>query len=1144
MLALSGSADGSGTVNLTGSGTLGVAGQADGTGSVALTGSGALSTAGSSGAGSASLAVAATSFAESASATSLACPVPTGTAAGDLLVALVVGPTNVATTATVTGWTLDKSQGGADSAANDGQTTYYRVATGSEPASYTFTSTGTANRMSVLMARVTGADTTTPLDVATVSSSGAAATTYTAPSITTTTAGAMLLHWVSVNASSTNAMTITPPSGLTQKALTDGSVAAGRKAGLWSEPRPTAGATGTRAWASTTAIQFAGTTMAIRPASTGGGTVTPTLGHRIVGIPTTTTVEIGVRVTNASSVRLKVGTDAGVTSGVVFGAAATPDADGYATLTATGLSAGTRYYYRVAMTPAGGGTEVLDPSATVGTFATAPSGPASFAFNFGSCTNAADSVALAAIAARGDDLFLHLGDLYYDDGTGTSAANILAHQQAKVEATNHQAVMAFTPTAYTPSDHDGMNNNSAAGDDPTAWANFNTVYRKVWPASGIPATSGVYRTFVWGRVRFIQLDDRSFHSPIAATDNASKTALGSVQKQWLKDTITAATEPVIVLMSSAPWIGSATAGDDGWSGATTERTELANFFAASGKPIVLLHGDQHALAADDGTNAPGGVTVFAAAPFDNFSSHKGGPFSAGTYPTTDNTQVRQYGRVVVTDTGSSISLAFTGYSSDNTARISLTKTVSPTGSGTVALTGSGTLSTAGSSGTGTGAGTVALTGSGTLSTAGSFGNGATGSGTVALTGTSTLAVTGTGTTAPVVVTPPPRGIDWSAFARDGGYGLSLALPILDLSGVLRHMGLDKAVLTTPYSLSAWNALQPSYGIELYRSGRQMFGGPITSRTLTWDGETGVATIKVEAVGDQIVLADRLAMPDPLRAADDQTVNDHWTFTGTASAAMCQLISDQAGATCAASRKVTGLTVGADPNAGISRTWTGLFDNVLDLLATMSASSGADLGLRMTSATGVLTATVVVPRNLSGTVTFSADLSNVGSTTFTENAPAVTSALVAGQGDLHLRTRKLTATTDPGSTRWGRQVWSYVDRRDTSDLTELANAGTDALAKGAGTVSLTLTLLDSDAATYGKDWDLGDKVTVYVGLPGESKVAQVDDVVREIAFTVSADGTERISPAIGSVDARSFLPTPAQRTTASLVERVAALIKNK
>ena len=35
--------------------------------------------------------------------------------------------------------------------------------------------------------------------------------------------------------------------------------------------------------------------------------------------------------------------------------------------------------------------------------------------------------------------------------------------------------------------------------------------------------------------------------------------------------------------------------------------------------------------------------------------------------------VQQYGRVVVTDSGTSINLAFTGYSSNNTARISLTK---------------------------------------------------------------------------------------------------------------------------------------------------------------------------------------------------------------------------------------------------------------------------------------------------------------------------------------------------------------------------------------------------------------------------------------------------------------------------------------
>jgi hypothetical protein len=132
------------------------------------------------------------------------------------------------------------------------------------------------------------------------------------------------------------------------------------------------------------------------------------------------------------------------------------------------------------------------------------------------------------------------------------------------------------------------------------------------------------------------------------------------------------------------------------------------------------------------------------------------------------------------------------------------------------------------------------------------------------------------------------------------------------------------------------AVQPSYGIALYRSGRQIFAGPVTSRTLTWDSETNAATIKVEAVGDEVVLADRLALPDPLRAADDQTVNDYWTSTGKASTAMRQLISDQAGATCAASRKVTGLTLGVDPNVGVSTHLAGPVRQRADLLTTMSA----------------------------------------------------------------------------------------------------------------------------------------------------------------------------------------------------------------
>lgn len=393
----------------------------------------------------------------------------------------------------------------------------------------------------------------------------------------------------------------------------------------------------------------------------------PTVLSRITGIGG----NFSIKTSGTSSIRVKVGTNAAVTQGVKYSAFVTPNTQGWAKTNIAGLTAGTTYYYRVGMIDANG-VEQYD-TGTVGTFKTAPVGQSNFSFSFGACTNATDSASLAAIAARSDDLFIHLGDLWYADATGTTIANYRTQMNAKLTAPNHMSVFSTRPLVYTPSDHDfSMNNNNTGLADTVARDNYNIAYREMIPSPAIPATSGVYYTFVWGRVRFISMDTRTFKSNQADTDNSSKTALGSVQKQWLKDTITAATEPVIVLLSEAPWIGAATAGDDGWFGYTTERTELANFFANSGKKIAMLCGDMHAVAADNGTNAPGGIAVFHAAPMNNNSSVKGGNYSAGVYPASGTSVVQQYGRVVVTDTGTQISLAFNGYSSDNTSRVALT----------------------------------------------------------------------------------------------------------------------------------------------------------------------------------------------------------------------------------------------------------------------------------------------------------------------------------------------------------------------------------------------------------------------------------------------------------------------------------------
>lgn len=677
-------ATGSAGANLTGTATTTVAAAVTAAGSAA------------GGAGSVPALQGTATLVENAASATVAVTVPSGANVGELLICAVTG------SRTATGDTLT-APGGWQTAAlvKDGSANgvvtglYYRVADGTEAASYTWTNTaGTAGRISGSMQRVSGADTTTPMDAAATSASltAVAGTTIDAPSLTTVTANALLVSAAAANASSSASLTV--PTGMTLINTTAGT---GRRQSWASEAFPTPGATGVRTWTvGTASLQRVAILAAIRPAAAAAA---PTLTSRLVGV----TGRVRVFTGNATSVRLKVGTNTAVTTGVVFSSAQTPDSLGGTTHDLSSLATGV-YYYRVAMTDSGA-VETLDAAGTVGRIVIAPTGAANFAFCFSSCCNASDSAAMTAVAARQDDLFIHVGDLWYADATGVTVANYRTQMSGKVVAANHAAVFATIPSTYTPSDHDfGMNNNAVGTVATTAVAPFNQVYREQWPTAPVPATTGVYHTFSWGRVRFIIMDTRTFKSDPALTDNSSKTMLGTTQKQWVKDTITAATEPVIVMVTDVPWTGTTTAGQDDWSGFNTERQELASFLVASGKKSVFLGGDMHAVAAASGSSTAQGIPNYQASPLNNNASIKGTPWDS-VYPTSGSAVVQQYGRVVVTDTGSQITLAFTGYSSDNTSRVTRTD-VFPAVQGTVgtsSLTVAAAVSAAGALGVSTGA---------------------------------------------------------------------------------------------------------------------------------------------------------------------------------------------------------------------------------------------------------------------------------------------------------------------------------------------------------------------------------------------------------------------------------------------------------
>lgn len=384
---------------------------------------------------------------------------------------------------------------------------------------------------------------------------------------------------------------------------------------------------------------------------------------------------------------------------------------------------------------------------------------------------------------------------------------------------------------------------------------------------------------------------------------------------------------------------------------------------------------------------------------------------------------------------------------------------------------------------------------------------------------------------------------WQAFTRDAGYQLSGGVRVLGTKGVRRHLGVDACELTVPFDTDTYGRLAPGCGFVVNRNGRQQVSCMVgSSRQIGWDAGSGEATITVQGLGDDQHLADRLTYPTP-GAAPNAQVADYWQRTAPASSAMWHLIREQAGPGAQASRRVPTLVMGDDPLVGTSRLWQTQWAPLLETLTAWGVLSGADLGVRVTTTGDGLRADVYAPRDLSAGVRFSASLQNLAGWQYEQVPPSVTFAINAGPGNLAARTRRFAQSTNVADLAWGRRIEQLIDSRDENSATNLQQGANDAIAEGIGTVSLSTETVDSPAVAYQVDWDLGDRVTVHVGLPGSSTAATVVDLVREVAFEVDSKGRETITPAVGTADAKAIRPGPTQKALAKVATGLARLTRN-
>lgn len=166
-------------------------------------------------------------------------------------------------------WTLIRSNT-ATSGGMGRLDTYYRIATASEPATHDFRFSQSAHAGAVGgILSFSGVSTSNPIDVS-AGQNTPSSTSHTAPSVTTTMSGAMLVTSHSFG----SARPWTPPAGMTERI--DITSRSPDKSGISLEMntqlRVTAGATGTRtAIASQDADTGATHSVALRPATAGGG---------------------------------------------------------------------------------------------------------------------------------------------------------------------------------------------------------------------------------------------------------------------------------------------------------------------------------------------------------------------------------------------------------------------------------------------------------------------------------------------------------------------------------------------------------------------------------------------------------------------------------------------------------------------------------------------------------------------------------------------------------------------------------------------------------------------------------------------------------------------------------------------------------
>ena len=213
---------------------------------------------GGGGGGGGSISLRSSSSGANPTSTSLTIPAPTGVQAGDVMVAGISVRGQPAITPP-SGWALVRQD---VNGTTQKQAVYYKVATGSEPGSYTWTFAASRAASGGILDYI-GVNTSNPIDASGGQVNATASRSVTAPSITTSTPGDQLIGFFCMTGNNT----FTPPTGQTERYdVVSNTVSPYIASEGADELQSAAGATGSRTATTSLQGQGIGQLVALRPA--------------------------------------------------------------------------------------------------------------------------------------------------------------------------------------------------------------------------------------------------------------------------------------------------------------------------------------------------------------------------------------------------------------------------------------------------------------------------------------------------------------------------------------------------------------------------------------------------------------------------------------------------------------------------------------------------------------------------------------------------------------------------------------------------------------------------------------------------------------------------------------------------------------